>query len=44
MITATLEDTYTALTALWAVHAKGAQSDTLDAAKAALTKAGYTEL
>jgi hypothetical protein len=37
-----LEDTYAAFSALWAIHARGAQNDTLDAAKAALIKAGYT--
>jgi len=36
-----LEDCYAGLSALWAIHAKGAQNDTLDAAKAALIKAGY---
>jgi len=37
-----LEDTYAGLSALWAIHAHGAQNDTLEAAKAALIKAGYT--
>lgn len=36
-----LEDCYAGLSALWAIHAHGAQNDTLDAAKAALIKAGY---
>jgi hypothetical protein len=39
---AALEDTTKALEALWQITTKGMPNETLDAAKAALTKAGYT--